>query len=210
MAARVFACLVTVDSGSLTAAELVARLRVSPASVSKAIAYLEGLDLVRREHDHRRRERYIVDDDLWLRTWRTDAERHTKWADTARRGAAIYGAATSAGARLDRMSLFFAELAGEMTTGPVDAAAVADALTVLAALAFARVPLTVEQLAAGLDWTRDGVVRALYDLEQYPGITDPIAVDHTDSGTYSITASGGWLSASQRQALRSWSEKRYQ
>jgi hypothetical protein len=202
MAARVFAALVTVDSGNLTAAELVARLRVSPASVSKAIGYLEGLDLVRRQRDHRRRERYIVDDDLWLRTWRTDAERHARWADTARRGAEIYGAATPAGARFDRMFRFFTELAGEMAAGPLTAAAVADALTLLAALAFTGVPVTVGELATGLGWPSDRVLRAVHDLEQYPNITDPVALHHTESGTYSITASGGRLSREQRQALR--------
>ena len=74
MAARVLACLVTTDTGALTAAELTHQLRVSPASVSKAIGYLEKLELVRRERDpRRRRERYIIDDDTWLRTWMTSA-----------------------------------------------------------------------------------------------------------------------------------------
>jgi DNA-binding transcriptional regulator GbsR (MarR family) len=202
MAARVFAGLVTTDSGSLTAAELVARLSVSPASISKAIAYLEGLGLVRRQRDFRRRERYIVDDDLWLQTWRTDADRHAKWADTARQGAEIYGAATPVGDRLDRMSRFFTELAGEMAAGPLTASAVADALTVLAALAFIGVPVTADDLAAGLGWTSDRVLRAMQDLEQYPGITDPVALHHTDTDAYSITASDGRLSAEQRRALR--------
>ncbi|MDW6063797.1 helix-turn-helix domain-containing protein [Streptomyces sp. FXJ1.4098] len=49
MVARVFARLFTTDSGRLGSAELVQQLRVSPASVSKAIGYLEGLELIRRE-----------------------------------------------------------------------------------------------------------------------------------------------------------------
>ncbi|GAA2914172.1 hypothetical protein GCM10020221_07340 [Streptomyces thioluteus] len=52
-------CLSITDSGSLTSADLVRRLRVSPASVSKAIAYLEGQDLVRRERDGRRGARAV-------------------------------------------------------------------------------------------------------------------------------------------------------
>lgn len=123
MASRVFACLVTTDSGTLTAAELVQQLRVSPASVSKAIGYLEGLGLVRRERAlQQRRERYIIDDDLWLRTWMTDARRHESWASTAQQGTQIFGAATPAGARLDQMSRFFAQLANNMAGGPITAA----------------------------------------------------------------------------------------
>src|SRR6476659_7256896 len=50
----------TTDAGRLTAAELVDRLRVSPASVSAAIAVLEQQELVRRERDPRgRRDRYV-------------------------------------------------------------------------------------------------------------------------------------------------------
>lgn len=55
MPARVLACVVTTDSGALTAGELVRQLRVSPASVSKAVGYLEGLELLRRERDQPRR-----------------------------------------------------------------------------------------------------------------------------------------------------------
>src|ERR1700726_2126629 len=62
MIARVLTCLTTADSGAMTSAELVRRLGVSAASVSKAIAFLEGQHLVRRERDGRR-ERYVVDDD---------------------------------------------------------------------------------------------------------------------------------------------------
>jgi hypothetical protein len=42
MMARVMVCLYTTDSGSLTASELVRRLQVSPASISKAIAFLRA------------------------------------------------------------------------------------------------------------------------------------------------------------------------
>ncbi|MFD0467350.1 MarR family transcriptional regulator [Nonomuraea thailandensis] len=49
--ARVLACLYITDSGSLTAAELVQRLQVSPASISKAVGQLEQQRLIRRERD---------------------------------------------------------------------------------------------------------------------------------------------------------------
>lgn len=207
MAARVFACLVTTDSGALTAAELVQQLRVSPASVSKAIGYLEGLGLVRRERDLRgRREWYIIDDDLWLHTWLTDAQRHATWADTAQQGAEIFGAATPAGARLHQMRRFFAQLAMEMTGGPISAATADDALTVAAALLYARTPLTVDQLASALDWPSERVTSALHAAEQHPDITGPVALQQTGPGTYTMTARLDRLSTSQRQTLSPSSE----
>jgi DNA-binding transcriptional regulator GbsR (MarR family) len=204
MAARVFACLVTTDSGALIAAQLVQQLRVSPASVSKAIGYLEGLELVRRERDsRRRRERYIIDDDLWLRTWMTDAQRHARWADTAQQGATIFGAATPAGVRLDQMSQFFAGLATDMAGGPITAATYDDALIVAAALIYAHVPLTVDQLGSALGWPSDRVSNALHATEQYADITDPVTIQHTESDMYTVTARVDRLSTTQRQALSS-------
>ncbi|MFB4271511.1 MarR family transcriptional regulator [Nonomuraea sp. GTA35] len=49
MAARVLACLYITDSGTLTAAELVQRLHVSPASISHTVAFLEQQGLIKRE-----------------------------------------------------------------------------------------------------------------------------------------------------------------
>ena len=99
MICRVLACLTTTDSGSMTSAELVKRLRVSAASISKAIGFLEAQQLVRRERDGRR-ERYIVDDDVWYRA--TIASGHTNkvLAAAVLDGAEILGPATPAGARL--------------------------------------------------------------------------------------------------------------
>ncbi|AUX41672.1 hypothetical protein SOCE26_030940 [Sorangium cellulosum] len=200
MAARVLACLYTIDAGALTAAELVERLRVSPASVSKAIGYLEGLTVVRRERGPRRGERYVVDDDVWERAWTTSARANAMWADAAMQGAEIFGATTTAGARLDRAGRFFARLSDDMAGGPTEAA-VGDALTVLAALVHASVPLTVQQLATGLGWPPDRVTTALHDAEQHPNITGPVALRRAASGTYAITARLDRLTATQRESL---------
>jgi predicted transcriptional regulator len=117
MMSRVLACLYITDSGSLTAAELVQRLQVSPASISAAITYLEGLDLVQRQKDpHRRRDLYVVDDDIWSRSLLTSAKANGSWSDTARHGAAIFGQDTPAGNRLDQMSRFFDYLTEHMVT----------------------------------------------------------------------------------------------
>jgi DNA-binding transcriptional ArsR family regulator len=106
MPARVQASLYTSDSGSLTAAELVQSLQVSPATVSKAIALLESLGLVRRERDERRRERYVVDPEVWYQSMLASAKANTLFADTARQGVAILGAGTPAAARLENIARF--------------------------------------------------------------------------------------------------------
>jgi len=99
MLSRVLTCLTTADSGSMTSAELVRRLGVSAASISKAISYLEAQQLVRRERDGRR-ERYVVDDDMWYRA--TIASGHTNkvLAAAVLDGAEVLGTGTPAGARL--------------------------------------------------------------------------------------------------------------
>jgi hypothetical protein len=99
MICRVLTCLTTADSGSMTSAELVQRLRVSAASISKAIAMLEGQQLVRRERDGRR-ERYVVDDDVWYRATMASGQTNTVFAEAALDGAEILGPDTPAGARL--------------------------------------------------------------------------------------------------------------
>ena len=106
MMARVLACLYTTDSGSLTASELVARLQVSPASISKAITFLESQDLVRRERHERRRDRYVVDNDLWYQSMIRSARDNAQLAKTARQGVAILGRGTPAGARLENAARF--------------------------------------------------------------------------------------------------------
>ena len=106
MMARVLTCLYTADTGVLTAAELVAHLQVSPASVSKAVAFLEDQGLVRRERDDRRRERYVVDDELWYQSMIASARAHAEMAETARRGVGVLGAGTPAAVRLEGIARF--------------------------------------------------------------------------------------------------------
>ncbi|MFF8829407.1 helix-turn-helix domain-containing protein [Streptomyces sp. NPDC015131] len=106
MAARVLTCLITADSGSVTASELARRLQVSPASVSKAIAYLEGQSLVRRERDERRRDRYLVDDELFYQATLASARSNDQLVATARQGVAVLGAHTPAADRLENIARF--------------------------------------------------------------------------------------------------------
>src|SRR5262249_30985577 len=96
---RVITCLTTTDSGSMTSAELVRRLGVSPASISKAISFLEEQQLVRRQRDGRR-ERYVVDGDVWYRASIASAHMNDVLAAAALDGAEVLGPDTPAGARL--------------------------------------------------------------------------------------------------------------
>lgn len=106
MMSRVLVCLYTTDSGSLTAAELVQRLQVSPASISKAITFLESQGLVRRERDERRRERYIVDDDVWYQSMMASARATAQLVETARQGVGVLGADSPAAVRLENIARF--------------------------------------------------------------------------------------------------------
>ncbi|MGI5493912.1 helix-turn-helix domain-containing protein [Microtetraspora malaysiensis] len=106
MMARVLGCLYTTDTGSLTATELAQRLQVSPASISKAITFLESLDLIRRERDERRRERYVVDDDLWYQSVIRSARSNDQLVEAAQQGVDILGPGTPAATRLENVARF--------------------------------------------------------------------------------------------------------
>jgi DNA-binding transcriptional regulator GbsR (MarR family) len=111
MMARILVCLFLSETGGLTPAELVQRLKVSPASVSKAVPYLETLQLIRRERvPGRRRERYVVDEDMWIRTWDQRAKVIALWAEMAQEGAELFGTNTPSGARLAELSGFMAQI----------------------------------------------------------------------------------------------------
>ncbi|MFD4026392.1 helix-turn-helix domain-containing protein [Streptomyces sp. NPDC058576] len=106
MMARVLACLTITDSGSLTAQELAQRLQVSPASISKAIAFLDSQGMVRRERDESRRERYTVDDDIWYQSMMVSVRTTTQLVETTRQGVNVLGSGTPAAARLESVARF--------------------------------------------------------------------------------------------------------
>jgi DNA-binding transcriptional regulator GbsR (MarR family) len=66
---RIFAALLADPDGRMTAAEIAAALHVSPASVSGAVRYLDGVGMIRREREPgSRRDVFVVDDDAWRDT----------------------------------------------------------------------------------------------------------------------------------------------
>jgi DNA-binding transcriptional regulator GbsR (MarR family) len=200
--ARVFVCLLTADASGLTAADLVQWLQVSPASVSKSISYLEAMELVARRADPgSRRDRYLIDDDVWLRAWQADTGAHGEIATAAQRGIEIFGAESTTGTRLGQMGQFFGELSEQMSGSTLAKTAAYDALTVLAALVHAGRPLTLDTLAAALDWPRDRTTSALDTIQRQPAIADPLALQAISPETYTVTARLDRLSPAQRQAL---------
>ncbi|QIP88075.1 helix-turn-helix domain-containing protein [Streptomyces sp. Tu 2975] len=121
MMSRVMAALSITDTGSLTASELAQRLDVSPASVSKAIAFLENQGMVRRERDERRRERYVMDDDIMYQSMLASARAMDQIVRTTRQGAGILGPHTPAGARLENIARFL-DFVSESTVRAADQA----------------------------------------------------------------------------------------
>ncbi|WP_327142208.1 GbsR/MarR family transcriptional regulator [Nocardia sp. NBC_01327] len=115
MPAAVLARLYAADSGSVTAGELVRHLRVSPATVSAAVGYLEDQELIRRERDGgTRRDRYFVDESAWYRTTLAGARANELLAAKARDGADSLGASTPAGSRLLGMSEYLEKVGLDM------------------------------------------------------------------------------------------------
>ena len=124
MSARVLTCLFVTDSGSLTASELALRMRVSPASVSKAVAFLESQSLVRRERDERRRDRYLVDDELFYQATIASARANDQLVAVARQGVAVLGPDTGAAARLENVARFLDFISESITRAADQARAV--------------------------------------------------------------------------------------
>ena len=198
MAARVLAWLYTADSRSLTAPDLVRDLRVSPASISKAVGYLEQVGMVRREPDPRRRlQHYIIAEDVWLQAWKVSARTNQNWAETAAEGAALLGPETPAGERLTHMADFFHRLGEDMSGFSL----IDDALTVLAALLHAGHPLAASQLAAALDWPLDRVMDALGNATKYVEYTGPVVLHQPTPDTYTAIPAPSRLTPAQVAAL---------
>lgn len=115
MPARVFAALMTADSGRLTAAELSETLRVSPAAVSGAVRYLMQVGMVSREREPgSRRDHYVLHDDV---LWQSTLQREQvleRWIATLDEGRAVVGADTPAGRRLGESRAFMAFVRREL------------------------------------------------------------------------------------------------
>jgi DNA-binding transcriptional regulator GbsR (MarR family) len=116
MPARVFAAVLAEDSGRLTAGEIAARLRVSPAAVSGAVRYLVQVRLLfrGREPGTRSDHYYLSEDDPWYAAITNRSALLARWEESAERGADLLGEDRAAGRRLRETAEFFAFLRGEL------------------------------------------------------------------------------------------------
>ncbi|MGV9319684.1 GbsR/MarR family transcriptional regulator [Streptomyces sp. NPDC003660] len=108
MPARVFAALLSSDTGTLTSAELGELLQISPAAVSGAVRYLSQVHLVSREREPgSRRERYRVHSDQWYEALTSREAIIKRWEEALREGITSLGPETPAGRRLTDTLEFF-------------------------------------------------------------------------------------------------------
>jgi predicted transcriptional regulator len=115
MPARVFAALLTTDSGRLTAAELAARLQISPAAVSGAVRYLTQIGMARRESEPgSRRHYYRAPDNVWDEVIGIRDHLMSRWTGVLREGVGVLGADTPAGERVAESARFFEFVSTEL------------------------------------------------------------------------------------------------
>jgi DNA-binding transcriptional regulator GbsR (MarR family) len=107
MPARVFVALLIADSGRLTAAELAAMLRISPAAVSGGVRYLIQLGLVHKERvPGSRRDYYRMPGNMWDDLLRMRDQVMARWSSMVREGIDLVGPDSAAGARMAEQAAF--------------------------------------------------------------------------------------------------------
>src|SRR5580704_912813 len=115
MPARVFAALLTTDSGRLTAAELATQLQISPAAVSGAVRYLVQIGMARRESEPgSRRHYYRAPNNVWDEVIGIRDHLMARWTGVLREGVGILGADTPAGERVAESVRFFEFVSSEL------------------------------------------------------------------------------------------------
>jgi DNA-binding transcriptional regulator GbsR (MarR family) len=115
MPSRIFVALLATDASRLTADEIAALLRVSPAAVSGGVRYLIQVGLVSREAEAgSRRHVYRMPDNVWHEILKLRDRIMMRWADTMREGAKVLGASTPAGVRMAESALYFEFVSKEL------------------------------------------------------------------------------------------------
>jgi predicted transcriptional regulator len=115
MPARVFAALLTSDSGRLTSAELATTLQISPAAVSGAVRYLIQIGMARRESEPgSRRHYYRAPNNVWDEVLGIRDHLMARWTGVLRDGVEVLGPDTPAGERVAESVRFFEFVSSEL------------------------------------------------------------------------------------------------
>ncbi len=115
MPSRVFAALLTSDTGSMTASELAERLQASPAAVSGGVRYLTSVGMISRQGaPGSRRHHYQVPDDVWQQVVTGQDRVMARWSAILRDGVDLLGPASPAGARMADSVQFFEFVSAEV------------------------------------------------------------------------------------------------
>ena len=115
MPARVFACLMATDTGSLTAPELGEALKVSPAAVSGAVRYLLQVGLVAKGREPgERRDHYTVTEGTWVEAFTNRDKLLETWTAALTEGMDVLGPQSPAARRLESTRRFFQFLQEEL------------------------------------------------------------------------------------------------
>jgi DNA-binding transcriptional regulator GbsR (MarR family) len=115
MPARVFVALLVSEDGRLTAADLAATLRISPAAVSGAVRYLIQVGLVHKERvPGSRRDYYRMPGNMWDDLLRMRDQVMSRWGALVREGIDLVGPDTAAGARMAEQAAFLEFATREM------------------------------------------------------------------------------------------------
>ncbi|QDP94910.1 MarR family transcriptional regulator [Microlunatus elymi] len=115
MASRVMACLMTTQTGTMTAAELSRRLQISPAAVSGAIRYLAQVRMISREREPgTRRDRYRIQHNALYESITRRDTYLSHWQRELEAGVAAAGEDTEAGRRLAETAEFLAFMNREL------------------------------------------------------------------------------------------------
>lgn len=113
--ARVLAALLAHEEGRMGAADLAEVLRVSPASVSTAVGYLDRISLIRREREPgSRRDSYVVQDDAWHDVMLQTGQIYAPIVSALGYGVDACGPDTRAGRRLQLSVEFLEFVTAEM------------------------------------------------------------------------------------------------
>jgi DNA-binding transcriptional regulator GbsR (MarR family) len=115
MPSRVFAAVLSSESGSLTARELADDLHVSPAAISGAVNYLTRLQMMSRSRrPGERSDHYEIGEDFWFNAAANEAQSYQTFLGIIDRGLEADVFESSARKRVEETRAFFAFIAAEM------------------------------------------------------------------------------------------------